>query len=139
MFEPHNPNPGNATKVAGLIGVYNLDDTVLGRAAFKWAGARHRKRCPLFDATHDGNDFTREWESLERQLGAPIQWVARDKRPQDLMVLTGGIVPCIVAVTEAQRSMVVVLAHEIERCAGDPTALFNTIREAIPRWSLSWN
>ena len=124
--------------VKQLIGVYNMDDTVLGRSAFKWAGARHRKRCPLYDVTHDGGKVKKEWEACERQLPVSIEFVARNQRSPELMVATGGIPPCILAITASGGYVVVVLGSAIEACAGDPAKLLTTIDEAIPKWSLHW-
>jgi hypothetical protein len=132
------PQGREGFEVTKLIGVYNMDDTVLGRSAFKWAGARHRKRCPLYEITHAGGVRGHAWEALATEIPVPIEFVARNDRSPELMVATGGIPPCIVAQTAAHGWLVVVLGSAIEACAGDPQALLTTIEEAIPRWSLHW-
>ena len=131
------PTGRDGYEITKLTGVYNIDDTMLGRTAFKWAGARHRKRCALYDLTHDGGKVTPEWEACERQLQGPIEFVARNQRPHDVEVATGGKPPCIVAHTAAGL-LLIVLARDIENCEGDPAKLVSTINDAIPRWSLHW-
>ena len=81
--------------------------------------------------------MTPEWEACERQLQGPIEFVARNQRPHDVEVATGGKPPCIVAHTGAGL-LLIVLARDIEACAGDPAKLVSTINDAIPRWSLHW-
>jgi len=131
------PTTPDGFVVTRLTGVYNFDDTPLGRISFQWAGARGQKRCALFDTTHKKGKPDKEWAACEQQLPVPIEFFDREHRPHDVVVVTGGKPPCIVAHT-ASRAMLIVLASEIERCGGDPHKLLELIMSAVPRWSLRW-
>ena len=134
---PQVPTTREGFVVTKLSGVYNIDDTALGRMAFSWAGSRGRKRCALYEMTHKNGKAFREWEGRAHELMAPIEFYSRDNRPLDIEVVSGGKPPCIVTHTSS-RLMLVVPAAEIEACDLNPAQLVATINAAIPKWSLTW-
>ncbi|MBI3606903.1 MAG: hypothetical protein HY207_02935 [Nitrospirae bacterium] len=73
--------------------------------------------CALCSITHGLAGEKSAWRDCKEELGVPIDYVHRDELTQQLKVLVGDSLPCIVAQTRL-GPMLLVRPEVLERCRG---------------------
>ncbi|MBM3675565.1 MAG: hypothetical protein FJW88_11600 [Actinobacteria bacterium] len=125
------------TRIRRLVGVYDADGTLRGELAY-WVGARlGRAHCALCDVTHGLLRERRDWRACRSGLPVPFATCHRDDQPEAVRDAAGGVVPVVVADTDAGQ-VVLLGPDEIEACAGSPERLVEALTAAAERRSLDW-
>ncbi len=114
-------------RVTELVGTYHASGTLWGELSY-WVGARlGRAHCALCDVTH--GTFRRKpgWDACAQDLAVPFVTYHLDDRPTDVAAASEGATPCVLARVAAGGLRVLVDAHDLEACGGDPQALVDTL------------
>jgi hypothetical protein len=137
--DPHrHPDPGvgdrpdgrESTRVVELLGIYHANGSLWGEVTY-WVGARFgRAHCALCDITHGTFRRRPEWDSCAAGLPVPFTSCHLDDRPDDVVTLTDGHTPCVVARTTA-GPVIIVDPETLETCHGDPAALVTAIGDGL--------
>jgi len=116
--------------VVRLIGVYHADGSLLGELRY-WVGARlGRAHCALCDVTHGLVRTKPDWTAARARLGVPFDTVHLDERDPDLVEVTDGRTPCVVA--ETPDGVELVLGPgDLARCDGSVEALLGSLGGAL--------
>ena len=130
-------DPPQGTLIRRLVGIYNAEGSVRGELTYLFAKLSGRAHCALCDITHNWIRPRREFLQAVRTIPVPFAFVHSDTRSEDLRAASRGSVPCVLAQTEADL-LLLVSPEEIERCAGDPTALLDAVRRAVDERALKW-
>jgi hypothetical protein len=116
-------------RIDRLVGVYDADGTVLGELAYVVGHVLGRRSCALCDITHGGLRRRPEFDEAAAALGVPFELVHRNERAPELVALTDGALPCVVA--EGDGEQVVLLDREaLATCGKDAAVLVEAIRGA---------
>ena len=119
-----------------LIGIYHAKGSLWGEVSY-WVGARFgRAHCALCDITHGTFRRRPEWDACVTALPVPFTSCHLDDRPADLVALTDGRTPCVVART-ATGPVIVVDADTLEACRGEPLALVAAIEEGLGQYGIT--
>jgi hypothetical protein len=122
--------PSAPTPIESLVGIYHANGTLWGEVSY-WVGARlGRAHCALCDITHGTFRRKRDWDDCAASLPVPFTTCHLDDRPADLVEITDGVTPCVVARTSV-GPVILVDAATLEGCDGDPTALASAIEAAL--------
>lgn len=119
-------------RVVELVGIYHANGSLWGEVSY-WVGARFgRAHCALCDITHGTFRRRPEWDACAAELPVPFTTCHLDDRPDDLVTLTDGRTPCVVART-AMGPVIVVDSMTLEACGGQPGMLVAAIGEGLAR------
>ena len=125
------------SRLVSLVGVYDARSDLRSELAY-WVGARlGRRHCALCDITHGTFRERSSWRQCRDGLPVPFAQVHLDERPDEIVALTDGAVPCVVARTD-DGDLVLLDRDALERCAGDPDRLVSAIAAAVEQQELSW-
>jgi hypothetical protein len=123
---PYGPE---VDRIERLVGIYDADGTVLGELAYVLGHLIGRRSCALCNITHGGLRRRPAFDDAAAELGVPFELLHRDERPLELIGLTDGALPCVVA--EGDGKQVVLVDREaLVGCGKDPAALVEAIRAA---------
>ncbi|MGY6500720.1 MAG: hypothetical protein ACXIVQ_07520 [Acidimicrobiales bacterium] len=118
----------DAETISRLVGVYHASGTLLGELTY-WVGARlGRTHCALCDITHGTFREKTRWQECRSELPVPVETVHLDERSPDLVALTEGRTPCVVAYVGDHPS-ILLDPTDLDGCAGDPAALVALLSE----------
>ncbi len=122
-------------RVDRLVGVYHAEGSLRGELSY-WIGARlGRAHCALCDITHGTFRMKGQWRECRARLPVEFETVHLDERPADLVPLTDGHTPCVVASVDGAWVMVLE-PDDLEACDGDGDALIDAIDAALTRLGL---
>lgn len=122
--------------IAALVGVYDADGGLRGELAYL-AGKARGQHCSLCDITHSPIRRRRAWDDYCATLPVPFEVLHRNERSSAVEAATAGIEPCVVAIREDDR-IVVLLRDDELRQAQDVAGLAEAIDSALARLGLSW-
>jgi hypothetical protein len=121
--------------ISRLVGVYHADGSLRGELSY-WIGARlGRAHCALCDITHGTFRMKHQWRECRQRLAVEFETVHLDERPAELVALTDGHTPCVVALVGDQW-MMLLDPDDLEACDGDPDALLDALDAAAARLGL---
>lgn len=115
--------------VESLVGIYNAKGSLMGELSYavgKMFGSAH---CALCDISHRGVREKSEFAACRAALPVPFEVVHLDERSADLVALTDGKTPCVVARGEG-ASYILLDAAQLDTCAGDVGA-FRSLLDAV--------
>ena len=119
-----------------LIGVYDVDGSVLGELRYALRKVTGRGHCSLCDLTHRGVRRRRDWDQLCEGLDVPVDLVHRDERDDATLAATGSAIPSVLA--EAGDQLIVLLGPgELDGCAKDLTGFEHRLRDAAAAHGLA--
>jgi hypothetical protein len=122
-------------RVDRLVGVYHAEGSLRGELSY-WIGARlGRAHCALCDITHGSFRMKEQWRECRARLPVEFETVHLDERPADLVTLTDGHTPCVVASVDGAWVMVLG-PDELDACEGDGDALIDAIVTTLARQGL---
>lgn len=130
-------DPAGSVAIRRLIGIYNADGSLRGELTYLLAKLSGRAPCALCDITHNWVRPSRDFQQAVRELPVPFDFVHSDTRSRPLRNASREGTPCVVAETDAGLR-VLLGPEEIERCAGDPSALLDAILRAAGDRALGW-
>jgi hypothetical protein len=116
-------------QIERLIGVYDADGTLFGELSYVVGHLLGRRSCALCDITHGSLRRRPEFDVAAASLGVPFDLLHRDERAPEIVALTDGALPCVVAEGDGEP-MVLLDAAALARCGKDPVALVDAIRAA---------
>jgi hypothetical protein len=116
-------------RIERLVGVYDADGTLFGELAYVVGHLLGRRSCALCDITHGGLRRRPEFDEAAAALGIPFELLHRDERSPEVVALTEGALPCVVAEGDGERIVLVDRAG-LAACGKDPVALVDVIRSA---------
>jgi hypothetical protein len=116
-------------RIERLVGVYDADGTLLGELAYVVGHMLGRRSCALCDITHGTVRRRPEFDEAAATLGIPFDLRHRDERSPELVALTDGELPCVVAEGDGEP-LVLVDRAALAACGSDPAALVDAIRSA---------
>lgn len=126
------------TFVRRLVGIYDAEGTLRGELTYLFARSLGRAHCALCDITHGRLRPRRDFQQAVLDLPVAFDFVHTDTSSPGQRAASGGLAPCVLAETDA-GTVVVLGRDEIERCAGDPTALIAAIRRVVDELGLRWS
>ena len=86
------------------MGVYDADGTLLGELGYVVGHLLGRRSCALCDITHGSLKRRPEFDAAAATLDVPFDLLHRDERSPELVALTDGALPCVVAEGDGERS-----------------------------------
>jgi hypothetical protein len=130
-------------RIVALTGVYHANGSLTGELTY-WIGARlGRTHCALCDITHGLFRAKSEFARCRDGLPVPFRAVHLDERDPELVAVTEGRTPCVVAVLEGHdgtRSTSVLLDPDaLEACGGEPEAFVVALEAAADEAGLRWS
>jgi hypothetical protein len=137
------PLPGNERRIVGLTGVYHANGSFTGELTY-WVGARlGRAHCALCDITHGLFRAKADFARCRDGLPVPFHAVHLDERSPEIVAVTEGRTPCVVAVLEGPdgitTSSVLLDPDALEACDGEPEAFVVALEAAADAAGLSWS
>jgi hypothetical protein len=118
-----------AAHVEQLIGIYNAEGTLRGELAYFVGKRLGRSHCALCDITHGLVATKPAWQHCRMSLPVRFETVHLDERDDDLVSLTDGRTPCVVADVDGRRE-ILLGPDDLEACHGSPDALVAAIGRA---------
>ena len=112
------------------MGVYDADGTLLGELGYVVGHLLGRRSCALCDITHGSLKRRPEFDAAAATLDVPFDLLHRDERSPELVALTDGALPCVVAEGDGER-LVLVDRTALAACGKDPVALVDAVRAAV--------
>ncbi|MCD9624431.1 hypothetical protein [Rhabdothermincola salaria] len=139
------PDP-RGSRVVRLVGVYHAKGSLTGEVAY-WVGARlGRAHCALCDITHGPFRAKPEFARCAAGLPVPFDLVHLDERAPEVVALTDGRTPCVVAlvasagsVSDRTEAVMVLDAGALDACGGEPEALVRALEAAVDDHGLRWS
>ena len=117
-------------KISEFIGVYDADATLVGELSY-WLGARFGVRhCSLCEITHGLFTERSEWKQCRETLLVPITTYHRNDASSDVLAVTHGVFPCVVARSTSHLA-VVLGPQELESLDGSPEALVSRLNDLV--------
>jgi hypothetical protein len=134
--------PAPEERIVALTGVYHANGSFTGELTY-WVGARlGRTHCALCDITHGLFRPKADFARCRDGLPVPFHAVHLDERSPELVAVTEGRTPCVVAVLEGldgtTTSSVLLDPDALEACGGDPEAFVVALEAAAEAAGLSW-
>lgn len=86
--------------------------------------------CSLCALTHGLAGEKSEWNDIKCSLGIPILYLHRDDSPRAVREATAGRLPCVVAETGSEVS-VIVTPEDLDACHGSLDAFGRLLRERL--------
>jgi len=123
---------GSDSAITSFTGVYDANGTLAGELSY-WIGAHltGRRHCTLCDITHGTFRQKAAWREQAAELPVPFQAVHLDERDPDLVALTDGLTPCVVAHRADGSAEVLLGAGELAAFGGEPAQLAIALTEAL--------
>lgn len=121
--------------VESLVGIYNAKGSLMGELQYvvgKMLGSAH---CALCDISHRGVGEKAEFRACRSEIPVPFEVVHLDERPADLMGLTQGKTPCVVARGE-DEAYILLDAAQLETCGGDVAAFRRLLDDVMAQRGL---
>jgi hypothetical protein len=119
-----------------LVGVYHANGTLWGELAYVIRSRLGGAHCSLCDITHGRVREKDEWKQRRTELSVPFDTVHLNERSAELVALTEGNTPCVVAITD-DGAEILLGPDELEACKGSPQRLVDAVRAAIEARGLS--
>ena len=137
MARTKEPSDGKGFTIRRLVGVYNAEGSLRGELSY-WIAARFgRAHCGLCDITHGIARERSEWRSCRSGFPAPFETYHRDDQPLAVRVVTGGVLPAVVAETEV--GYVLLLGPDaLDKCAGSIGQFTDALQSAMNRCQVAW-
>lgn len=134
---------GSSGRIVALTGVYHAKGSLTGELTY-WVGARlGRTHCALCDITHGLFRAKAEFARCREGLPVPFSAVHLDERSPELVAVTEGRTPCVVATIERDDGVTTqsVLLDPVllERCDGEPEAFVVELEFAADAAGFSWS
>ena len=120
-----------------LVGVYHANGTFWGELAYVIRSRFGGTHCSLCDITHGRVRVKEEWKSARAELPIPFDTVHLDERVPELIALTEGRTPCVVAVTD-DLPVILLGPDELAECDGSPSRLMQAVRAAADARNLAY-
>ena len=127
-----------AAHVEHLTGIYHAEGTLRGELAYFVGKHLGRAHCALCDITHGLVATKPAWQQSRMSLPVRFDTVHLDERDDDLVGLTEGHTPCVVAEVDGRRE-ILLGPEELEACHGSPDALVAALGRAAEQrgWTLA--
>jgi hypothetical protein len=120
MADPDPP------RICRLVGVYNASGTVLGELSYLVRSRIGSAHCALCDITHGSIREKAGWKACRDSLAVPFETVHLNERDADLVELTDGHTPCVVAETD-HGSVILLESDDLTSCDGSPERLVDAV------------
>ena len=133
---------GSVGRIVALTGVYHANGSFTGELTY-WVGARlGRTHCALCDITHGIFRAKPEFAACRDGLAVPFVAVHLDERSPELVEVTDGRTPCVVATVESAdgmlRQTVLLDPVMLAECDGQPAAFVAAVQSVAVATGLSW-
>ena len=115
-------------RVQRLTGVYDAEGSVLGELRYFLRARLGGAHCALCDITHGRVREKPSWRRCRAELPVPFDAVHLDERAPELVTLTDGKTPCIVA-HATSGDQILLGPDELEACRGSPERLVAVITQ----------
>jgi len=89
-----------------FIGIYQAEGTLWGEIKYVWRKLSTKKSCSLCDITHSGLSEKTNWQSCRAQLPIPFELIHLNERSTELLDVSKGRTPCVLAQSNEGYSMV---------------------------------
>jgi hypothetical protein len=124
-------------EVEQLIGVYHANGSWRGELADLVGKLSGRTHCALCDITHGVLRRRRAFDACVAMLPVAFDLVHLNERSDYVVAASEGRTPCVLARTIT--GLVVLLdAHELASCHGDPARLREEIDRAVTALGMRW-
>ena len=130
-------------RILALDGCLPRQRFVHGGVGLLDRGSVRRAHCALCDITHGIFREKAEFARCRDGLDVPFVAVHLDERGPELLAVTEGRTPCVVATVEdsngSTRQMVLLDPADLEECHGKPAAFVAAVSSAAAGAGLSWS
>lgn len=123
--------------VLSLHVIYDADGTLAGELLYMAKKALGLAHCAACDITHGPRREKPEFTALKTTTGwtVPLLNIHRDEMDETMQVCVNGILPCVVARTDA-GDFLLVRPNELDECAGSVDSFVYIVDERAKRMGL---
>lgn len=115
-----------------LIGIYNANGGLFGELSYLTQHLFQKKHCALCNITHGMNPLGKaSWKQAASGLSVPIRTLHLNERDARMIAVMAKSSAPVILLLSPEGDRILLDAHELEICQGDPKALVKAIEDKL--------